>query len=102
MHGYNDNCFVVRQKDGEFIKALKNRYLARYDFEVYYYNNSNLEDIASKLCDILSYLDSDKYRASTISYKINDDSLCVFVSYCFFVFRDIEDSAPMNKMNVTI
>lgn len=98
---YKDDCFIVWQNSANYEKCLKNRYLATYDFSVFYNSSCELQIIADKLCEILS--DLGECKSQKINYEIIENSLEISVSYKIFVLKQQEEiSQNMSKFGFEI
>ncbi|MFI3227904.1 MAG: hypothetical protein R3Y09_10945 [Clostridia bacterium] len=97
---YDDNCFVVWENKGEMKKCLKNRYLATFEYSVFYYSNGDLNSVATKLCDILT--DIEEYKSTKISYEIDENTLEVTVSYTTFLLKEQEQNQNMEKFGFNL
>lgn len=97
---YDENCFIVWQNTGELQKLLKNRYCATLEYSVFYYSEDNLESMATILCGILS--DLGDYKSQKLSYKINENTLEVIVTYKTFLLKGQDLTENMEKFDFQI
>lgn len=97
---YDDNCFIVWENKGELQKCLKNRYLADFEYSIFYYSNTDLSVTAKKLCEVLSNLT--EYKCNKISYTIEENTLEVCASYKTFLLKEQDESQNMTKFGITL
>ncbi|MFI3114545.1 MAG: hypothetical protein R3Y12_00215 [Clostridia bacterium] len=95
---YDENCFIVWENKCEMQKFLKNRYLAIYEFSVFYYSEDDLTKIAEELCEVLC--DLGEYKSLDLNYEIDQNTLEIKVSYQTFLIKEEEKSQNMIKFGV--
>ena len=79
---------------------MRNRYLATFEYNIFYYNDKDLGSVASKLCEILS--DIGEHKASQISYKIDDNEIEISVKYKTFVIKNKTIVDNMEKFSLKL
>ena len=81
---------------------MRNRYLLTKKYEIVYFNEKNLASIANKICDTIKSINQGKICASDVSFKTENNSLVVYVTYQEFVI-DVKEIQPnMQKYNYSI
>lgn len=97
---YDENCFIVWQNKGEMQKLLKNRYMATFEYSVFYYSDGDLVQVAQELCDALS--DLTDYKTQKINYEIDENTLEVTVSYKTFLLKEQDEDQNMDKFGFNL
>lgn len=93
---------VVLEKTAEINKQMNNRYLIEKVYEIAYFNNSNLSDMAEKICFSIKKLNVEKIVCNKLSYSIQENQLIVTVSYKYFAFSYENNDVNMQKYNFSI
>lgn len=108
--GFNEPCFSIVHVLSTSDAKLPNRYLRRNRFDVHYFpksgqnEKSDIHDVAERLFLCLEYINvlDNSCRGTKMSPEIVEGVLHFFVSYDFFVKKQLDDDNPMIEMKSEI
>jgi hypothetical protein len=103
--GFEEPCFFVKILNSSQNKELNRRYKKNISFDIHYFSdkediNSDCNDIADKLYEVLEYIriNSKLYRAVKHNHEVIDGVLHFFLEFNYHVFKEIEAPVKMNKL----
>ena len=108
--GFKEPCFSIVHIMGTSDAKLPNRYLRTNRFDVHYFpksgrnEKSDMHDVAERLFLCLEYINvlDNSCRGTKMSPEIVEGVLHFFVSYDFFVKKQLDDDNPMIEMKSEI
>ena len=108
--GFKEPCFSIFHILGTSDRKSPNRYLRKNRFDVHYFpksgrnEKSEMQEVAERLFLCLEYINvlDNPCEGTKMSPEIVEGVLHFFVSYDFFVKKQLDDDNPMIEMKSEI
>ncbi|MBM7868873.1 hypothetical protein JOC70_000342 [Clostridium pascui] len=103
--GFAKPCFFIEVLNSEQYKELNRRYKKSISFNIQYFSdkaeiNSDFNDIADKLYQVLEYVNiyNKLFRANKMTHKVVEGVLHFMLQFNYHVIKTSEEEPKMNKL----
>ncbi|APC85584.1 phage tail terminator family protein [Clostridium botulinum] len=103
--GFEEPCFFVKVLSSGQDKEINVRYKKNISFNIHYFSdkediNSDCNDIADKLYEVLEYIkvNNSLYRSNEMTHEVIDGVLHFMLQFNYHVLKEIEEAPKMNKL----